>query len=177
VHGALESDSIIENFTATTSGSSVAIWLLSVTTSHDSKGKFTIMEASAIEILTERISQFSSQVVQTDTEENGSIWVCALLLVILFQDRDIIHEPATMRAIPALTTLLKSKETANKYFAAQALASLVCNGSRCTLLVVANSGAASNGRSWGYRSLDKVSLSWSSRCYRRSTSRVTKDSF
>ena len=135
------------------------------------------MEASAIEILTERISQFSSQVVQTDTEENGSIWVCALLLVILFQDRDIIHEPATMRAIPALTTLLKSEETANKYFAAQALASLVCNGSRCTLLAVANSGAASNGRRWGYISLDKVSLSWSSRCYRRSTSRVIKDSF
>jgi hypothetical protein len=96
VHGALESDSIIENFTTTTSGSSVAIWLLSVTASHNSKGKFTIMETSAIEILTERISQFSSQVVQTDTEENGSIWVCALLLVILFQDRDIIHEPTTI---------------------------------------------------------------------------------
>jgi hypothetical protein len=61
VHGALESDSIIENFTATTSGSFVAIWLLSVMASHDSKGKFTIMEASAIEILIKRISQFSSQ--------------------------------------------------------------------------------------------------------------------
>jgi len=69
MHGTLESDSNIENFTATTSGSSVAIWLLSVMASHDRKSK-----AGAIEILTERISQFSSQVVQTDTEENGSIW-------------------------------------------------------------------------------------------------------
>lgn len=137
-----ESDSNIESFTATTSGSSVAIWLLSVMASNDSKSKFAIMEAGAIEMLTERISQFSSQVVQTDTEENGSIWVCALLLAILFQDRDIIRSPATMRAIPALATLLKSEETANKYFAAQALASLVCNGSRGTLLAVANSGAA-----------------------------------
>jgi hypothetical protein len=59
-----ESDSNIENFTATTSGSSVAIWLLSVMASHDSKSKFTITEVGAIEILTERISQFSSQVVQ-----------------------------------------------------------------------------------------------------------------
>ena len=74
MHGALESDSIIENFAATTSVSSVAIWLLSVMASHDSKSKFTIMEVGAIEILTERISQFSSQVVQTDTEENGSMW-------------------------------------------------------------------------------------------------------
>ena len=77
---------------------------------------------------------------QIDTEENGSIWVCALLLEILFQDRDIIHEPTTMRAIPTLAILLKSEETANKYFAAQALASLICNGSRGTLLAVANSG-------------------------------------
>lgn len=136
-----EIDSTIENFTATTSACSVAIWLLSVMASHDSKNKFAIMEADAIEILTERISNFSSQVVQIDTEENGSIWVCALLLAILFQDRDIIREPATMRAIPTLAILLKSEETANKYFAAQALASLICNGSRGTLLAVANSGA------------------------------------
>ena len=39
MHGTLESDSNIENFIATTSGSSVAIWLLSVMASHDSKGK------------------------------------------------------------------------------------------------------------------------------------------
>ena len=77
---------------------------------------------------------------QIDTKENGSIWVCALLLVILFQDRDISHELATMRAIPTLAILLKSEETTNKYFVAQALTSLICNGSRGTSLAVANSG-------------------------------------
>lgn len=48
-----------------------------------------------------------------------------------------------MKAIPVLANLLKSEESANRYFAAQAMASLVCNGSRGTLLSVANSGAAS----------------------------------
>lgn len=41
-----------------------------------------------------------------------------------------------------LSNLVKSEEYADRYFAAQALASLVCNGSRGTLLSVANSGAA-----------------------------------
>lgn len=47
-----------------------------------------------------------------------------------------------MKAIPVLANLLKSEETANRYFAAQAISSLVCNGSRGTLLAVANSGAS-----------------------------------
>ncbi|KAH9295260.1 hypothetical protein KI387_038848, partial [Taxus chinensis] len=136
------SDTDTENSTAAILGITVVIWLLSFMASHDSKSKFSIMDAGAIEVLTERISQFSSQMVQTDTEEASSIGLCALLLAILFQDRDIIRAPATMRAIPALATLLKSEEIANRYFAAQALASLVCNGSRGTLLAVANSGAA-----------------------------------
>eukprot|EP00252_Welwitschia_mirabilis_P004565 TRINITY_DN14883_c0_g3_i1.p1 TRINITY_DN14883_c0_g3~~TRINITY_DN14883_c0_g3_i1.p1 ORF type:complete len:1243 (+),score=309.08 TRINITY_DN14883_c0_g3_i1:403-3729(+) len=101
------------------------------------------MEAGAVEVLTDRISNFSSQALQADSEENQSTWVCALLLAILFQERDIIRSSAAMRAIPALAALLRSDETANRYFAAQALASLVCNGSRGTLLAVANSGAAS----------------------------------
>lgn len=79
---------------------------------------------------------------QAEVEDNGSTWVSALLLAILFQDRDVTRTPATMRAIPSLATLLKSQETIDKYFAAQALASLVCNGNRGTLLAVANSGAA-----------------------------------
>ena len=75
-------------------------------------------------------------------EDGGGTWVSALLLAILFQDRDVIRAGATMRVIPSLTILLRSDEVIDRYFAAQALASLVCNGSRGTLLVVANSGAA-----------------------------------
>jgi len=79
---------------------------------------------------------------QIDYKEDSSMWIFALLLAILFQDRDIIRAHATMKSIPALANLLKSEESANRYFAAQSIASLVCNGSRGTLLSVANSGAA-----------------------------------
>lgn len=79
---------------------------------------------------------------QTEYKEDSSMWICALLLAILFQDRDIIRAHSTIKSLPALATLLKSDESANKYFAAQSIASLVCNGSRGTLLSVANSGAA-----------------------------------
>ncbi|KAI4317229.1 hypothetical protein L6164_025118 [Bauhinia variegata] len=123
-------------------GASLAIWLLSVLACHDEKSKTAIMEAGAIEVLIDRISNCFSQYTQMDYKEDSSMWICALLLAILFQDRDIIRANATMKSIPALANLLKSEESANKYFAAQSIASLVCNGSRGTLLSVANSGAA-----------------------------------
>ncbi|KAG2716564.1 hypothetical protein I3843_03G134500 [Carya illinoinensis] len=124
------------------SGVNLAIWLLSVLACHDEKSKTVIMEAGAIEVLTDRISDCFSQYTQIDFKEDSSTWVCALLLAILFQDRDIIRAHATMKCIPVLANFLKSEESANRYFAAQAITSLVCNGSRGTLLSVANSGAA-----------------------------------
>ena len=78
---------------------------------------------------------------QNDLKEDNSIWICALLLAVLFQERDIIRAHPTMKSIPVLANLLKSEELANRYFAAQAIACLVCNGSRGTLLSVANSGS------------------------------------
>ncbi|KAL2624510.1 hypothetical protein R1flu_008755 [Riccia fluitans] len=124
-------------------GGTVALWLLCVIASHDSKSKVAVMEAGAIDVLTEKLAIFAPNARQAEVEDNGSTWVSALLLAILFQDRDVTRAPATMRAIPSLATLLKSEEVIDRYFAAQALASLVCNGSRGTLLAVANSGAAS----------------------------------
>ncbi|KAJ4715657.1 U-box domain-containing protein [Melia azedarach] len=131
-----------ETSTAIVYGANLAIWLLSVLACHDEKCKTVIMEAGAVEVLTDRISDSLSSYTQIDYKEDSSIWICALLLAILFQDRDIIRAHATMKAIPVLANLLKSEESANRYFAAQAIASLVCNGSRGTLLSVANSGAA-----------------------------------
>ncbi|KAF2293088.1 hypothetical protein GH714_036477 [Hevea brasiliensis] len=128
--------------TALIYGYNLAIWLLSVLACHDEKTKTVIMEAGAVEVLTDRISHCFLQYSQIDFSEDSSIWICALLLAILFQDRDIIRAHATMKSIPVLANLLKSEEAANRYFAAQAIASLVCNGSRGTLLSVANSGAA-----------------------------------
>ncbi|XP_051126757.1 protein CELLULOSE SYNTHASE INTERACTIVE 1 [Andrographis paniculata] len=132
-----------ERCTSQVSGTNIAIWLLSALASGDNKSKLEIMEAGAIEALTDKISQFLSQYSVVDYKDDGSTWLCALLLAILFQDRDIIRAHATMKAIPVLTSLLRSEEGTNRYFAAQAVASLVCNGSRGTLLSVANSGAAS----------------------------------
>nr|KJB49156.1 hypothetical protein B456_008G103300 [Gossypium raimondii] len=128
--------------TAVISGTNLAIWLLSVIACHNEKSKTAIMEAGAVEVVTERISKRSSQYAQIDFKEDNSIWICALLLAILFQDRDIIRAHPTMKSIPVLANLVKSELSANRYFAAQALSSLVCNGSRGTLLSVANSGAA-----------------------------------
>lgn len=47
-----------------------------------------------------------------------------------------------MHSVPVLANLLRSEDLSNRYFAAQALTSLICNGNRGTLLTVANSGAA-----------------------------------
>ncbi|KAL8110730.1 hypothetical protein AgCh_026460 [Apium graveolens] len=123
-------------------GSNTAIWLLAALASNNEKSKTQIMEAGSIEVLTERMAQCLSEYAQVDSQEESSIWICALLLAILFQDRDIIRGHSTMKSVPILANLLRSEEAANRYFAAQAIASLVCNGSRGTLLSVANSGAA-----------------------------------
>ncbi|KAG4398927.1 hypothetical protein AAZX31_08G137600 [Glycine max] len=123
-------------------GADLAIWLLSILACHDEKNKIAIMEAGAIDVLIDRISNCFSQYSQIEYKEDSSMWIHALLLAILFQNRDIIRAHPTIKSVPALTSLLKSEESANKYFAAQSIASLVCNGSRGTLLSVANSGAA-----------------------------------
>ncbi|XP_024541091.1 protein CELLULOSE SYNTHASE INTERACTIVE 1 [Selaginella moellendorffii] len=119
----------------------VALWLLSVIATHDSGSKVAIMEAGAIDVLAEKLAIFAPNARQAKVEESGNNWISALLLAILFLDRDVSRAPATSRAIPALSLLLKSEDTMDRYFSAQALASLVCHGSRGTLLAVANSGA------------------------------------
>lgn len=123
-------------------GGVTALWLLSIVASHDSKCKIAIMEAGAIEVLTHKLSNLSSTATacQAELEDSRGIWVSALLLAILFQDKTVIEATATMRTIASLALLLRSEENINKYFSAQALASLVCNGSKGTLLAVANSG-------------------------------------
>ncbi|XP_022876593.1 protein CELLULOSE SYNTHASE INTERACTIVE 1 isoform X1 [Olea europaea var. sylvestris] len=136
------SESDLERSTSVIYGANIAIWLLSALASDDDKCKAGIMEAGAIDVLTEKISQSFLQYAQSDFKEESNVWICALLLAVLFQDRDIIRGHGTMKAIPVLANLLRSEESADRYFAAQAIASLVCNGSRGTLLSVANSGAA-----------------------------------
>uniref|UniRef100_A0A0D3FHL0 Armadillo repeat-containing domain-containing protein n=2 Tax=Oryza TaxID=4527 RepID=A0A0D3FHL0_9ORYZ len=127
--------------TAVISGNMIPLWLLAVFARHDSKTRAEILEAGAVEMLMEKISQNAFLYVG---EEDSTAWVCALLLALLFQEREINRSNAALHSIPVLSNLFRSDEQAYRYryFAAQALASLVCNGSRGTLLAVANSGAA-----------------------------------
>ncbi|KAG8092725.1 hypothetical protein GUJ93_ZPchr0012g21255 [Zizania palustris] len=125
--------------TAVILGNMIPLWLLAVFARHDSKTRAEILEAGAIEMLTEKISQNAFLYVG---EEDSTTWVCSLLLALLFQEREINRSNEALHSIPVLSNLLRSDEQAYRYFAAQALASLVCNGSRGTLLAVANSGAA-----------------------------------
>ncbi|KAH9319220.1 hypothetical protein KI387_020989 [Taxus chinensis] len=137
-----EGDAFSMHDRASILGGTVAVWLLSIVSSYDGETKVAIMEAGAIEVLTEKLTNFSPDACRMELEDGGGTWVSALLLAILFQDRDVIRASATMRAIPSLANLLRSDEAIDRYFAAQTLASLVCNGSRGTLLAVGNSGAA-----------------------------------
>ncbi|XP_038984803.1 protein CELLULOSE SYNTHASE INTERACTIVE 1-like isoform X2 [Phoenix dactylifera] len=120
----------------------IGIWLLSVLACHDNKSKVAIIEAGAVEILTNKISQYTFLDMQNDSTEDSNIWACALLLAVLFEERDAMPSNAIVHSLPVLANLLRSEQLANRYFAAQALANLVCNGNRGTLLAVANSGAA-----------------------------------
>ena len=66
-----------ERSTTVISGANMVVWLLSVVASHDDKIKIDIMEAGAVEVLTERISDCSSQ----DTQ-----------VLYLFQDFSLLAE-------------------------------------------------------------------------------------
>ncbi|XVE95518.1 hypothetical protein REPUB_Repub02eG0104300 [Reevesia pubescens] len=125
---------------ATILGGTVALWLLSILSSCLSKNRTTIMEAGGLEVLSDKLASYASNP-QAEFEDTEGIWISALLLAILFQDTNVVLSPATMRIIPSLALLLRSEEVIDRYFAAHAMASLVCNGSKGINLVIANSGA------------------------------------
>lgn len=121
-------------------GGTVALWLLSIIASFHSKSKLAVMEAGGLEALCNKLARHTSNP-QAEYEDTEGIWISALFLAILFKDANIILSPATMNIIPSIALLLRSEEVIDKYFAAQALASLVCNGNRGINLAIANSGA------------------------------------
>ena len=81
--------------------------------------------------------------VQAEFEDTEGIWISALLLAIMFQDDNVSLSSTTMRIIPTLALLLRSDELIDRYFAAHAMASLVCTKNRGINLTIANSGAIS----------------------------------
>lgn len=127
---------------ATVLGGTVALWLLSIISSFHAKNKHTVVEAGALEALCEKLANYTSNP-QAEFEDTEGIWISSLLLAILLQDENVVSSPATMRIIPSLALLLRSEEVIDRYFAAQAMASLVCNASKGMNLSIANSGAVS----------------------------------
>ncbi|KAK7385160.1 hypothetical protein VNO78_30872 [Psophocarpus tetragonolobus] len=127
---------------ATALGSTIAMWLLSVIASFHINSKVTIIEAGGLEVLSDKLARHTSNP-QAEYEDTEGVWINALLLAILFQDANVVQSPVTMHIIPSITLLLRSDEVIDKYFAAQAMASLVCNGNKGIDLAIANSGAVS----------------------------------
>ncbi|KAJ0256566.1 Protein CELLULOSE SYNTHASE INTERACTIVE 3 [Hirschfeldia incana] len=123
-------------------GGTVALWLLCLLTSVDAKSKLIVVEAGGLEVLFEKLARHTSSP-QAEFEDTEGIWISALLLAIMFQDDDVSLSSTMMRIIPALALLLRSDELIDRYFAAHAMASLVCTKNRGINLTIANSGAIS----------------------------------
>ncbi|KAG7587372.1 C2 domain [Arabidopsis thaliana x Arabidopsis arenosa] len=123
-------------------GGTVALWLLCILTSVDAKSKVIVMEAGGLEVLLGKLVRYTSSP-QAEFEDTEGIWISALLLAIMFQDDNVSFSSTTMRIIPTLAVLLGSDELIDRYFAAHAMASLVCTRNRGINLTIANSGAVS----------------------------------
>ncbi|CAN1130566.1 Protein CELLULOSE SYNTHASE INTERACTIVE 3 [Linum perenne] len=76
-----------------------------------------------------------------ETGDREGIWISGLVLAVLFQDAKVVLSPTSMRIVPSLAYLLKSDKMIDRFFASQALASLVCNESKGICVAIANSGA------------------------------------
>ncbi|KAM7459770.1 hypothetical protein LguiA_036247 [Lonicera macranthoides] len=125
---------------ATVLGGTVALWLLSIISAFHVKSKVTVVEAGGLDALSYKLASYTSNP-QAEFEDTEGIWISALLMAILFQDANVVSSPATVRVVPSLAQLLKSDEVIDRYFAAQAMASLVCSGNKGISLAIANSGA------------------------------------
>ncbi|GAV71945.1 C2 domain-containing protein/Arm domain-containing protein/V-ATPase_H_N domain-containing protein [Cephalotus follicularis] len=121
-------------------GSTTALWLLSIICSFHANNSLTVVEAGGLEVLLDKLAGYASSP-QAEFEDTEGIWTVALFLAILFQDKNVILSPTTLRTIPSLALLLRSEDLNDKYFAAQAMSSLVCHGSKGINLAIANSGA------------------------------------
>ncbi|WCJ44383.1 Armadillo/beta-catenin-like repeat C2 calcium/lipid-binding domain (CaLB) protein [Euphorbia peplus] len=126
---------------STVLGGSLALWLLSIISSFHAKNKLIVIEAGGLDALSDKLTRYTSNP-QAEFEDTEGIWITALLLAVLFQDSTVVQSSTTMRIIPSLALLLRSDEMIDRFFSAQAMASLVCNGSKGVSLAIANSGAA-----------------------------------
>ncbi|KAL8482206.1 hypothetical protein ACS0TY_028382 [Phlomoides rotata] len=121
-------------------GGTVALWLLSLISSSNSKNKITVIEAGALEALYSKLARHTNNDL-AEFEDSEGIWISTALAAVLFQDANAVSSPVAMRIVQSLVLLLKSEEMIDRFFAAQAMASLVSHGNKGINLAVANSGA------------------------------------
>ncbi|XP_031115240.1 protein CELLULOSE SYNTHASE INTERACTIVE 3 [Ipomoea triloba] len=135
-----EGDELKVSDSVTVSGSTLAMWLLSIISSFHAKSKVTIVEAGGLDILADRLAKHTANQ-QEGFEDSEGLWISTLLLALLFQDPNVVSSPTTIRFVPIIAMLLKSEEVFNQFFAAQALSSLVSHRNEGINLAVSNSDA------------------------------------
>ncbi|XP_073013308.1 protein CELLULOSE SYNTHASE INTERACTIVE 3 [Typha latifolia] len=121
-------------------GETVSLWLLTIICSSQAETKHIVLDAGGVEILSDKLANYTANP-QAEFEDTEGIWISALLLAILFQDPMVVQSSVIMQTLSSLNLLLKSDEIIDRYFAAQAMASLVCFGNKGVQLAIANSSA------------------------------------
>ncbi|KAL2892938.1 Protein CELLULOSE SYNTHASE INTERACTIVE 3 [Bienertia sinuspersici] len=128
-------------------GGTAALWLLSTMSSFNQENKHVVMEVGGVEVLSEKLASYTSNPQQpllhwqAEFEDAEGVWISALLLSILFQDASVVCDPAVVRVIPLLALMLKSDEMIDRFFATQAMATLVSHGNKGIMTTIAHSGA------------------------------------
>ncbi|XP_051124073.1 protein CELLULOSE SYNTHASE INTERACTIVE 3 isoform X2 [Andrographis paniculata] len=125
---------------ATVFGSTVSLWLLCILSSFHPTSKITMMEVGVLEALSDKLSSHANSNLAAFEDTEG-VWISTALAASLFQDPNVASSHMTMEIIPSLSVLLKSDELIVRYFAAQAMASLVCHDIKGINLAMVNSGA------------------------------------
>ncbi|KAL0326153.1 UNVERIFIED_CONTAM: protein CELLULOSE SYNTHASE INTERACTIVE 3 [Sesamum radiatum] len=98
------------------------------------------MEAGGLEALSDKLAEYAKKEAAEFGDTEG-VWISTVLAAVLFQDANVVSAPMAIHFVPSLAILLKSDEMIDRFFAAQAMASLVCYGNKGINLAIANSGA------------------------------------
>ncbi|XP_010530212.1 PREDICTED: uncharacterized protein LOC104806830 [Tarenaya hassleriana] len=139
-------------------GSTIAIWLLSCICSCYPKNRLAVIEANGLEMISEKLQRYTSNITESAQETEG-IWITTSLLAIIFQEPITVSSAATTQLVPTLARLMKSDQIIERYFTAQALVALVRNKNTRTNTEIANSYIVDGLiNSVGYSNLDMKSL-------------------
>ncbi|KAI4388085.1 hypothetical protein MLD38_000450 [Melastoma candidum] len=124
---------------ATISGGTVALWLLSIISVASLSSRVTVVEAGALDTLVDGLAHQTA--ISTVDKNREGLWISALVLAILLQETSAALSVVAVQSILPLAQLLQSDIMIDRFFGAQAMASLVRHGDKGINLAIANSGA------------------------------------